>query len=293
MAGDRTYSTREIAQMWNVSESTVKRWADSFGLQCLRTPGGHRRFRLKDIYQFQQQRAFEATGLLSTEEWEDPNLEVWLNARNYSKVRELLVHLAAHNQRPKLRYLFERLYLRGMQLDDIYDEVVVPLDEGVLKSRDNGEVTEGQSLLVRNNLEEALTSLTQKMIRRRSNGKTALCGSPTELTRMAVSVISRILEIEGWEALNLGDSVPLRVMSEVVEIEPVNLVCVFSASSEISEDLKEGCDALKKITQGYRIPIILITANDDADTALAKALSTEECCSDFRAFRKHLNNFSH
>ena len=293
MAGDRTYSTREIAQMWNVSESTVKRWADSFGLHCVRTPGGHRRFRLEDIYQFQQQRAFEATGLLSTEEWEDPNLEVWLNSRNFSKVRELLVHLAAHNQRPKLRCLFERLYLRGMQLDEIYDDVVIPLDEGVLRSRDNGEVTEGQSLLVKNNIEEALTSLTQKMIRRRRNGKTALCASPVEFDRVAVSIISKVLEIEGWEALNLGDNVPFRVMSEVVEIEPVNLVCVFSTSSELSKDVKKGCDALKKITQAYRIPIILITANDDAGTDLAKALSTEDCCADFRSFRKHLNNFSH
>ena len=67
MAGDRTYSTREVAQMWNVSESTVKRWADCFGLQCYRTPGGHRRFRLEDICEFQQKRSFEATGILTTE----------------------------------------------------------------------------------------------------------------------------------------------------------------------------------------------------------------------------------
>ena len=45
MPEERTYSTREVAQMWNVSESTVKRWADTSGLHCYRTPGGHRKFR--------------------------------------------------------------------------------------------------------------------------------------------------------------------------------------------------------------------------------------------------------
>lgn len=279
--------------MWNVSESTVKRWADSFGLECLRTPGGHRRFRLEDIYQFQQQRAFEATGLLSTEEWEDPKLEVWLNTRRFGKVRELLVHLAAHNQRLKLRYLFERLYLRGMQLDEIYDDVIVPLDQGVNESQENGDLTEGQSLLVKNNIEEALSSLAQKMIRRRRNGKTALCASPFKSERVAVNVISKVLEIEGWEALNLGENVPFRVISEVVEIEPVNLVCIFSASPDLGESSLKGCDTLKEITDGYRIPIILITADDGPGTTLAEALSTEDCCSDFRSFRKHLSNFSH
>jgi excisionase family DNA binding protein len=38
-------STNEAAEMLNVGASTVKRWADEGRLQCVKTAGGHRRFR--------------------------------------------------------------------------------------------------------------------------------------------------------------------------------------------------------------------------------------------------------
>jgi excisionase family DNA binding protein len=42
-------STGDVAEVLGVSEATVKRWADAGTLSCIRTPGGHRKFRLRDI----------------------------------------------------------------------------------------------------------------------------------------------------------------------------------------------------------------------------------------------------
>jgi excisionase family DNA binding protein len=41
---DELLTTREAADLLGVATSSVKRWADSGLLQCVRTPGGHRRF---------------------------------------------------------------------------------------------------------------------------------------------------------------------------------------------------------------------------------------------------------
>ena len=46
---DRLMSTGDVAEVLGVSEATVKRWADAGTLTCIRTPGGHRKFRLRDI----------------------------------------------------------------------------------------------------------------------------------------------------------------------------------------------------------------------------------------------------
>ncbi|UCF36037.1 MAG: helix-turn-helix domain-containing protein [Acidobacteriota bacterium] len=282
MTVDRTYSTREIAQMWNVSESTVKRWADSFGLNCLRTPGGHRRFRLQDIYEFQQRRAFEATGILSTEEWEDPNLEVWLNARNFARVRHLLVYLASQNQRYKIRSLLERLYLRGMRLEEIYDEVIVPGGKP-LQNCSESELTAGQVLLVSTNLQDAMVQLAQKMIRRRPNGKTALCAASSSDSRIQVDTMARLLELEGWESLNLGDGVPVEVMSEVVETEPINLVCVYAEA-----DPKVDCVRLNKVTQAYRIPVIVLSSANGVKSEF-EHLDVEERFSSLQSLRSYIS----
>jgi len=46
---ERFYTTAELARICGVSISTIKRWTDSGLLRCVRTPGGHRKFRLQDV----------------------------------------------------------------------------------------------------------------------------------------------------------------------------------------------------------------------------------------------------
>lgn len=42
----------EAAEMLGVGVPMVREWADSGELPCLRTPGGHRRFRRRDVEEF-------------------------------------------------------------------------------------------------------------------------------------------------------------------------------------------------------------------------------------------------
>ena len=44
-----TYSTAELADMFEVNESTVKRWSDQGHIDCVRTRGGHRRFPIRAV----------------------------------------------------------------------------------------------------------------------------------------------------------------------------------------------------------------------------------------------------
>src|SRR3954462_14990968 len=53
-------STRQVAMLLGVGEATVKRWADAGEIDCFRTPGGHRKFRLRDLTAFVQARKYDA-----------------------------------------------------------------------------------------------------------------------------------------------------------------------------------------------------------------------------------------
>ena len=48
--------------MWDVSESTIKRWADAGLLKCQKTVGGHRKFGLDEVSRFQNR-----SGLIASE----------------------------------------------------------------------------------------------------------------------------------------------------------------------------------------------------------------------------------
>ncbi len=280
---DRTYSTRELAQMWNVSESTVKRWADTAGLKCQRTPGGHRRFSLENIRGFQQARGFEATGLLTTERWEDPNVEELLNRKDFARVREQVSFLAAHNQREQIEELLKRLYLRGVSLEHIYDFVVIPVARSTQAALVGQTLSCGQAKLIQVNLEEAVSYLFPHIIRKRHNGRISLCASPDRAQYLPVNAAARILEVEGWEVLNLGWSVPFSAMAAMVEDEPINLVCIVAAGSSQTASTAE-METLFETVREYRLPLVGLGEALPVEGATESAIEGF-FFSDFSAFR--------
>lgn len=253
----RTYSTREVAQMWNISESTVKRWTEAGELECQRTPGGHRKFHLGDIRKFQEARGFEANGLLTTEEWTDPYIEDILNRMDLQSVRGQVRYLAARNQRRQIEQLLMRLYLRGISLANLYDNVLLPVLKSTRVALSSGDLSRGQAEIIRVNIETATDYFFPETISNSNNGKLALCASPARSERFVVNATARILEVEGWEVLNLGDAIPFQTMADLVEQEPINLVCIFwgEASTEFTA---ADIEPLKLAVQSYRLPFVRI-----------------------------------
>jgi excisionase family DNA binding protein len=292
MVDQRVYSTRELAHMWNVSESTIKRWTDSRHLSCYRTPGGHRKFRLEDIWAFQEKRGFETTGLLPDPEWEDPDIEVCVNQKNFSKVRDQIFYLAVNNQRGHIVNLLGRLYLRGISLVDLYDDCLMPVTDLAAKAFQTGRISLGQSRLAVNNLEEAMYSLFPRLIRKRRNGRTGLCGTFDSHRPVLVNALSRLLEEAGWECMNLGGNMPLDAMAELVEKEPVNLVCVVSANGKPLEEVEKGLDTLSAVAEDYRIPLAL-SGQTFADSKYRSQLPYHEYFPNCRSFRRFLVSLTH
>lgn len=51
----------EVARMFKVDPKTVTRWAKSGKLNCIRTLGGHRRFRLSEVQELLRSSSQERT----------------------------------------------------------------------------------------------------------------------------------------------------------------------------------------------------------------------------------------
>lgn len=49
-----TLTTKDVADIFGVTAITIARWADAGHLPCIRTLGGHRRFRASDVRAVQQ-----------------------------------------------------------------------------------------------------------------------------------------------------------------------------------------------------------------------------------------------
>src|SRR3954451_1598949 len=96
-------STRQVAQLLGVGEATIKRWADAGEIECFRTPGGHRKFRLRDVTAFVQGRKFEVQGtmparlsLAATEEEGGGAISEFEEAALHGDASACIAQLAAH-----------------------------------------------------------------------------------------------------------------------------------------------------------------------------------------------------
>jgi len=52
-------SLHEVSILLRVSRATVRRYTDTGRLQCVRTPGGQRRFHLRDVESFNRRAKFK------------------------------------------------------------------------------------------------------------------------------------------------------------------------------------------------------------------------------------------
>lgn len=220
--------------MWNVSESTVKRWADAGDLQCVKTPGGHRRFSLDEIIRFQRSQGFEAVGRLvapgEATEGSRPELERSLERRDFNELAELFVQRALEGDVESVENLLARSYLRGIPAVDMHERIVAPAMHRIGERWRAGELTVADEHIATHTALDALSRLHPEMLRRPLNGKTAIVGCPEgELHVMASRFIAYQLELEGWTVIVLGMNTPFFSFRDVVERQRPQLVCISSA----------------------------------------------------------------
>src|SRR3954464_7662014 len=112
-------STRQVATLLGVGEATVKRWADAGEIDCFRTPGGHRKFRLRDVTAFVHKRQYHAAGPVpgalpqGADEPGDAAVQHFQSAALRGDAQALVAQLAA-------------LRLRGHTLAALFDGIAAP-----------------------------------------------------------------------------------------------------------------------------------------------------------------------
>ena len=238
---DKLFSTAELARLWNVSESTVKRWADSGDLACVRTPGGHRRFTFDEVSRFQHAQGFEAVGrLLQTGEDEGgaavPELERAIERPDLPALARLAVRGAVEGDTGGVSAVFARAYLRGVTALDVYDRILTPAMHEVGEMWVRGDLTVADEHLATRTVLDALVRLQPELMRRPATGRVAVVGCPEdEMHEVAARGVGHLLELDGWRAVTLGMHTPFFSFVSAVERHAPALVCV---SSTVMLDLE-------------------------------------------------------
>ena len=118
-------STADVARLFSVTETTVKRWADEGTLKCQKTPGGHRKFVIKYVIEFAEKNNLEPTGVLQMPEREEntSRLQMAILERNAAVLAGEFVERLLTTEDAELTDYLSYLYEHKIPLWQIYDEV--------------------------------------------------------------------------------------------------------------------------------------------------------------------------
>ncbi len=234
--------------MWAVSESSVKRWSDSGALACIRTPGGHRRFTMQALLDFQRAggvlRHSGQSGAVSgapdgtngAAAAGAASLEQALAVRDWPVLQARYYEAAVAGDELGGVALLERAYRSGIPVVALKEHVLTPVLHLIGERWRRGELNIWEEHLASQVTLAATEHLHRQLPRAPFNGRLALCGCPEgDLHEIALHLVVEVLEVEGWRVLSLGPNTPLFSFADAVRRFSPQLVCI---SATIVHDLE-------------------------------------------------------
>ncbi|MFN0158161.1 MAG: cobalamin-dependent protein [Bacteroidota bacterium] len=253
-------STQEVAVMLNVAETTIKRWADENVIACVKTPGGHRKFLLKEVVRFAEAKGYTTRGSqpppMTPMQLEQ--LEVGVHTRNYARIADVFKEEAFQADREGILTLFLYLYKHHIPLALIVDEVVRPAFEDVGTKWEKGEIEITQEHAASQATTESLIRMASELHRKGSNGLSVLCACPEdEFHELGLRGLAYSLECEGWKVHYMGPNTPTETLASFIHAVQPELVCLSVAIGRHHRELRVKLKRLSSQVHSYQGKIII------------------------------------
>jgi excisionase family DNA binding protein len=249
---NEVFSTRELARLCGVNESTIKRWADSGKLTCVKTPGGHRKFRLREVLAFLNEYGFEGLGVApdGAGPLTDSTLTVGILRRDWDGLSRIFHDTALGGTAQDVVQFLFRLAAGGCSVVDICDRVVAPGLELLGREWGRGDVGILQEHLVSAATIHGLERLRETLPHQERLAATALC-APMEGDEHEIGsrMVALLLETHGWQVRLAIDSTPATEVAAYVRRERPTLVCISAVSVPLDDLFHE---RLRRIHQAVR-----------------------------------------
>lgn len=233
-------TTRQLAQLWLVSEATIKRWADTGQLGASRTVGGHRRFLLSEVMRFQAERGLGASA--SGGPAPASAAAVASAAFDAEAAAEQFFESVSRGRAAEATALLLEARMSGAALDLIFDALVAPSMRRVGDRWHADEMSVADEHLATSTATLAVESLGRSTAARAGAhaAEAVCCAAEEELHTLAVLCAQTVLEGAGWGVRNLGGHTPFFALADYVAAHRPALVCVSAtAQRELAHNARD------------------------------------------------------
>ncbi len=246
--------------MLNVTETTIKRWTDDNLIECVRTPGGHRKFPLKGIVRFADANGYELSGTtppeLSPERRDE--LLLGIHTGDFDRIARVFQQEALDGNRAGVVNLLLYLYKRRIPFTVILDEIVRPAFAAVGRDWKEGFLQISREHAASQVTTESLVSISPELLRKKANGLSALLACPgEEFHEIGLRGLAYSLEAEGWHIHFLGGNTPFDALASFIGIMRPQLVCLSVTTDLAAKTLPERVSSITEQVHSFGGKVIL------------------------------------
>lgn len=242
-------STRSVAEVLGVSEATVKRWADAGTLRCFRTPGGHRKFRLRDVKAF----------LADQQEGGSAEPPVSPPATDLTPEQKEARTLALAGDVDALVSLVANQRLKGVTLSQAFDKIITPAMYDIGESWAQGKMSPAQEHVASNAVKDMLARV-RPLVERTAKGDKgrALCAClGDENHDIGVRMVGLILAAEGYRTAMVGANVPAGDLALMIAGDPPSMLALSASGTVNAENLRGDLGVVASAASAARTRVIV------------------------------------
>lgn len=243
---DNIFSSKQVANILGVNESSIKRWTNNGELKCFKTPGGHRKFKKDDIKSFAKRYSIKIENTLFDSRITDEKS----NFIDYDKVNELLLRKLFNHSEEEIFDFIYSLLNNGIEPIELFDDVISKVMTKIGMMWERNEIGVEVEHIASCKLINVLIRI-EKELKNSSNGNKVICSTlGNELHEIPVLVLKIMLSYYGWRVIYPGVNLPKKSLIKLINENKPDLVCLslmfIDNSNKSAADIKEIHSVCKK-----------------------------------------------
>lgn len=236
--GEVLFNTNEVANMLQVDKSTVKRWTEEGKLKCFRTPGGHRKFRGDDVYNFMSSFNYGVSTLqvLPQLASDEVIIKRIVQKEEFSVLTSVCFNAAIKGKKDEVLTLFVEVYRAGLSVPMIFDNILRPSLKKISDTHNVNKISFAEFQLAQNTLSRAVVQLLDNVERLAGNNKIIICTSlDQEKYDVELRALVTMFEMVGFTVLNLGSGLTSDAVNQFIYRMKPYAVCLCFAKTDNEE----------------------------------------------------------
>jgi len=255
MTNKKYLNTKQVGNLFDVNESTVRRWATSGKIECISSAGGHRKFSYQNVMNFANTQGLKIN-----------SSEIPYNVNRKTVISDSVNHVFK-NDAKSLELIFVQLFLDGTPLTDLMDNYVEKILVEIQNKLDRREVSIAEEHIARKIVSKALNNFKLTVSDSSSDNKeNILClNLENDIPDLPIDMIQILLENKNYNVHNCGANTSIKDIKKLLSNKKYKAIFIYlcdrqCCTATVRDNLKktnQDLDDISVLAKKYNIELYL------------------------------------